>query len=145
MTSGNSEQQSSLDKARSYLERAERAIDTGYQDAAGSLAAIGTGFAVLAQVEALGPVPTVITGFGSGVDAAAVRRGIQAAEEARPHDGEPVRCGFEGCESRALSSGRCGLLAHAVPPSECGCGGPLAHDSLDPRCAYFAGREADRG
>lgn len=143
-----------LDKGRGWLERAEAALEAWEASVsptspellqrpefAQAAAAIGRGYV---QLAAVGRLDELLQRDLSLQEQDELRR-RRAAEEARLHDGEPLRCGIEGCTRRALSSGRCGLLAHAVPPSECGCGGPLAHDSLDPRCAYFAGREADRG
>lgn len=81
-----------LAKARRYLERAERALDSGNSGKATPLAAIGTGYAALASAEVVTakpePIRMVPTVQLSPMVEAAMRRGLQAAEEARPHDGE---------------------------------------------------------
>ena len=90
-----------LDKGRGWLERAEAALEAWEASVsptspdllqrpefAQAAAAIGRGFVALAEVESRGPVPTLIHSFGDSTTAAAFRRGVRAAEEARPHDGE---------------------------------------------------------
>lgn len=77
-------------KARSYLERAVTAIDTGYSADAVPLAAIATGYATLATAEVIAapPEPFRIE-LPREVDAtelAAFARNFQARVEARPHD-----------------------------------------------------------
>lgn len=82
-----------LDKGRGWLGRAAGALSAG-QDSprsavefARAAAAIGRGFVALAQVEATRLVRST-EALPPMLRAAVVRAG-QAAEEARPHDGEP--------------------------------------------------------
>lgn len=98
MTSGNSEQQSSLDKAREWLdrtagwleERLAKASSVPQVESLRVAALIGQGYAQLAQAEAAQPVKFEQR-FEAGPELAVFRRRAgQAAEEARPHDDEPM-------------------------------------------------------
>jgi hypothetical protein len=101
-----------LDNARHWLARAVDALDdrapagTEYAHAA---AQIGSGYAVLADIESRGPVPTYVQIrpiVHDPADPASLQRAAQAADEAQPHDDEPKTCSFHVLDGR-----RCTLTA----------------------------------
>lgn len=128
-----------LAKARKHLADAEDAFDHGEHEEAGALAAIGTGYAQLAAAEVITAKPEPITMFPADPTwAAAFFRDQQTAEEARPHDDEPVIVACTCCAGSYLPvfhGARC--VSGTGDLEDGGCG----HSHAE----HVAARESGRG
>jgi hypothetical protein len=93
-----------LAKAREYLTRAEAWLShlQGFPETPGHVAAcaaIGAGYAALATAEGVQPKPIELIPSCSPLPPelqAAIRRSVQTADEARPHDDESAEDGHRG-------------------------------------------------